>query len=94
MEFLELKYKEKTYTNNKQIIEILKSEKFYWLIDSECEGSIIEINNSTLIWHEGIFINGDWYYGIFKNGGFYGNWINGIWENGYFNGNWQSGIKK
>ena len=35
---------------------------------------------------------GDWKYGIFKNGGFYGNWENGIWEDGYFNGNWKSGI--
>lgn len=93
MNFLELKYKGKTYTTNSKILEILTNEKLYWLVDSEVDGAIIEIHNSTLIWHEGIFMSGDWHYGIFKNGGFYGNWENGIWENGYFNGNWISGIK-
>jgi hypothetical protein len=93
MNFLELKYKGKTYTTNSKILEILTNEKLYWLIDSEVDGAIIEIHNSTLIWHEGIFMSGDWHYGIFKNGGFYGKWKNGIWENGYFNGNWISGIK-
>lgn len=93
MNFLELKYKGKTYTTSSKILEILSSEKFYWLIDSEVDEAIIEINNNTLIWHEGIFMSGNWHYGIFKNGGFYGNWENGIWENGYFKGNWISGIK-
>ena len=92
MNFLELKYVGKTYTEPKQIIKILKEESFYWLIDSEVDGAIIEIENNTLIWHEGIYMVGDWEYGIFKNGGFYGNWKNGIFENGYFNGNWESGI--
>jgi len=92
MDFLELKYVGKTYTEPKQIIKILKEEGFYWLIDSEVDGAIIEIENNTLIWHEGIYMVGDWKYGIFKNGGFYGNWKNGIFENGYFNGNWESGI--
>ena len=92
MNFLELKYVGKTYTEPKQIIKILKDEGFYWLIDSEVDGAIIEIENNTLIWNEGIYMVGDWEYGIFKNGGFYGNWKNGIFENGYFNGNWESGI--
>lgn len=92
MDFLELKYVGKTYTDPKQINKILKEEGFYWLIDSEVDGAIIEIENGTLIWHEGVYMVGDWHYGIFKNGGFYGNWKNGIFENGYFNGNWESGI--
>lgn len=93
MDFLELKYGGKTYTTRNQIIKILNQLKFYWLIDSEVDKAIIEIENDTLIWHEGIFMSGNWYYGIFKNGGFYGNWENGIWEGGYFDGNWISGIK-
>lgn len=92
MDFIELKYVGKTYTDPKQIINILKKEGFYWLIDSEVDGAIIEVKNNTLIWHEGIYMVGDWNYGIFKNGGFYGNWKNGIFEGGYFNGNWESGI--
>jgi len=84
----------KTYTHPKEILKILESEKLYWLIDSEVDDAKIEINNHTVIWHEGIFMTGNWKYGIFKNGGFYGKWENGIWEDGYFNGNWISGIKK
>lgn len=93
MDFIELKYDDKTYTTPNQIIDILKKEKLYWLIDSETDKAIIEIKNNTLIWHEGIFMSGDWKYGIFKNGGFYGTWENGIWEDGYFDGTWISGIK-
>jgi hypothetical protein len=92
MNFLELKHKGKTYTNNRDILEILKEEGFYWLIDSEVSEAIIEINKGTLIWYSGIFMSGDWYYGIFKGGKFFGNWENGIFEHGYFNGNWNSGI--
>lgn len=94
MDFSELKYGNRTYTNKRQILNILESEKFYWLIDSECEGAKIEVSNGTLIWHDGIFMSGNWQFGIFKNGEFYGNWENGIWEDGKFNGNWISGIKK
>lgn len=93
MDFLELRYDGKTYTTKNQILEILTNQKFYWLVDSEVDQAIIEINNNTLIWHEGIYMSGNWHYGIFKNGGFYGTWENGIWENGFFNGEWISGIK-
>jgi len=93
MDFLELRYEGKTYTTKNQILEILSKEKLYWLIDSEVDQAIIEIKNNTLIWHEGIYMSGNWYYGIFKNGGFYGTWESGIWENGFFNGEWISGIK-
>jgi len=94
MNFSELRYKGKTYTNKNQIVEILNQLKLYWLIDSEVDNAIIEIEKETVIWHDGIFMNGNWHYGIFKGGEFYGNWENGIWEDGYFNGNWKSGIKK
>ena len=92
MEFLELKFEGKNYTNPREIINILKKEGFYWLVDSEVDKAIIEIKKNTLIWHEGIFMSGDWYYGIFKNGGFYGNWEDGIFEDGYFDGDWKGGI--
>ena len=93
MDFLELRYEGKTYTTKNHILEVLSKEKLYWLIDSEVNKAIIEIQNNTLIWHEGIYMSGNWHYGIFKNGGFYGTWENGIWEDGYFNGEWVSGIK-
>ncbi len=93
MDFLELKYNNKTYTNRREIIDILKSLKFYWLIDSEVVDASIEVKNNTVIWHDGIFMSGNWPYGIFLNGYFYGNWDNGIWEKGFFGGKWKSGIK-
>lgn len=89
----ELTYDDTSYTNQKQIIDILHKEKLNWLIDSEIKDAVIEIKNNTLIWHDGDFLFGDWYYGIFKKGIFYGNWLNGIFESGNFKGNWLSGIK-
>lgn len=93
MNILELKYQGRTYTTANQITKLLNQLQFFWLIDSEVDKAIIEIKNDTLIWYEGIFMSGNWHYGIFKNGGFYGIWENGIWENGYFDGKWISGIK-
>ena len=92
MRYSELNYRGKTYTNVNEINDILLKEKFYWLIDSEIENAQLEIKNNTLIWNNGSFYTGNWYYGIFKNGSFCGNWENGIWENGNFDGKWCSGI--
>ncbi len=92
MGFIKLKYNDKIYTKQSRIIEILKNNKFYWLIDSEIIDADIEILNNTLIWNDGEFLLGDWYYGIFKNGIFHGNWLNGIFEKGSFEGKWISGI--
>jgi len=92
MRYSQLKYKDKIYTNYKDINDILLKEKMYWLIDSEIEYAQLEIKNNTIIWHNGNFYSGNWYYGIFKSGKFYGVWENGIWENGDFAGKWISGI--
>jgi hypothetical protein len=92
MRYSELKYDNKTYTTESQIIKILKDNKFYWLLDSEIENAEIEIKKDTLIWKNGEYISGNWHYGIFKNGKFYGVWENGIFENGMFYGKWLSGI--
>jgi hypothetical protein len=92
MNFLELKYKDKTYTNQIDILFILKSENFYWLVDSEVSNAIIEIKKKTIIWHSGSFLVGNWYYGIFKGGDFFGTWENGIFESGNFKGRWLSGV--
>lgn len=89
---LELTYNKKTYTNQSKIFSILKESKLFWLIDSEFTDAIIEIKNDTIIWHNGHFLSGDWHYGIFKDGKFYGNFINGIFENGHFQGKWISGV--
>jgi len=92
MRYTKLTYGDKTITNNKHITEILLSNKFYWLIDSEIENADIEINNNTIIWNSGEYYTGNWHYGIFKNGEFHGNFINGIFEDGRFKGKWVSGI--
>jgi len=94
MGIIELKYDGKTHTSKKSILRILESLEFWWLIDSEVEDAKIEIIRGTVIWNDGIYLSGNWHYGIFKNGHFYGNWENGIWEGGFFEGNWISGIKK
>lgn len=82
----------KTITSKNQINNILKAEKFFWIIDSEIENAEIELKNKTIIWHSGDFYTGNWKYGIFKGGNFYGTFINGIFEDGNFQGKWQSGI--
>ncbi len=93
MGIIELKYNDKSITTKSEILKKLQDEELYWLIDSEVESAIIEIKKHTVIWYEGIFKFGNWKYGIFKNGGFYGVWENGIWEDGVFKGTWKSGIK-
>jgi hypothetical protein len=94
MRYIELLMDGKSIKGEKKIDNILKSQKFYWLIDSEIENAIIEIKNGTIIWHDGDFYSGKWIYGIFKKGNFYGIWINGIFENGNFKGKWNSGINQ
>lgn len=92
MRFEQLVYKEKIFKDPKKIQSILSQEGFYWLLDSEIEDASIEINKNTLIWNSGHFYSGNWYYGIWKNGNFYGVWENGIFENGNFKGKFISGI--
>ena len=89
MKYIELKYEEKTYRNESIINKILEKENLFWLIDSEFENAKIEIKNHTLIWYDGSYYNGNWHYGIFKNGEFHGNWENGIFEKGNFKGKWK-----
>lgn len=92
MRFEELIIDNKSIRSDRLITRILKERGFYWLVDSEIESAKIEIKKDTLIWHNGIFFTGDWEYGIFKDGQFFGNFINGIFESGTFKGKWCSGI--
>lgn len=92
MRFKQLYYKGENIVNPKKILNILESENFHWLIDSEVEDAIIEIKNNTLIWHDGSYYSGNWYYGIFKKGNFYGTFENGILEGGNFKGKFISGL--
>jgi hypothetical protein len=92
MRFNELIIDGKIIKSTSKINLILKDYGFNWLIDSEFESAKIEIKNNTIIWHDGKYYVGDWHYGIFKNGEFWGNFINGIFENGEFKGKWYSGI--
>lgn len=77
-----------------KIDQILESNGFFWMIDSEIENAILEIKKNTIIWHDGKYYSGNWKYGIFKSGEFFGKWENGIFENGEFFGKWESGINK
>jgi hypothetical protein len=93
MRFKELKVGEKILTNSMNIEEELTKHNMQWLINSEIENAVVEIKNNTLIWKNGTFFAGNWYYGIWQDGNFHGTWENGIWENGHFDGKWKSGIK-
>lgn len=86
MKYKSLIFNDTKYTIRNQIEKILRDLKFFWLIDAEMENAEIEIRNNTLIWYNGIFLSGQWHFGIFKDGKFYGNFINGIWEGGQFKG--------
>lgn len=89
----QLIYNDKTISNERKINDILETNDLHWLIDSEIEDASIEIKHKTLIWHSGDFYSGNWHYGIFKNGNFFGIWENGIFEDGNFKGRFISGIK-
>ena len=94
MRYLELIVDGLSIKNQSKIDRILKSNDFYWLVDSEIENCKIEIINQTIVWHSGVFYSGNWKYGIFKSGKFLGIWENGIFEGGEFEGKWESGINK
>ena len=88
MKWIKLKYKNKDYTSEKEIIEILESEKLFDFIEADMENVVFEIKNGVIIFEGGNFIYGDWKFGIFKDGIFQGKWFNGIWEGGIFKGHW------
>lgn len=94
MRYLELVYNDQTYREENQINKILLENDLSWLIDCEIENARIEIKNKTLIWNGGDFFTGEWHYGIFKSGSFFGIFENGILEGGKFLGKFISGIKK
>ena len=93
MKYAELTVGTNTYKNQREISKNLVGEGFSWLVDSTIENAVLEIRNNTLIWHKGDFYEGDWHYGIFKDGRFCGNWEGGIFEAGVFEGKWLGGIR-
>jgi hypothetical protein len=80
MRYKQLLYKNDIYTDEAEIENILKKENLDWVVKAEIEEADISIVKKTLIWNEGSFIFGYWFYGIFKRGSFNGVWINGIDE--------------
>jgi hypothetical protein len=92
MRFKELVYNNSKIINQHKIEQVLESQNFHWLIDSEIEDAQIEIKNNTLIWHNGNYYSGNWHYGIFKDGAFYSTFENGIIEGGIFQGKFKSGL--
>jgi hypothetical protein len=93
MRFKELRVDGVVLTKPTEISDKLRNLDLKWLINSEIEDAVVEIKNNTVIWHSGNFISGDWHYGIFKSGNFYGTFENGIFEGGTFKGKFVSGIK-
>lgn len=94
MRYIELKHDGVVYTGESKINDILKKQRFFWLMDSEIENAVIEIRKNTLIWHDGQFYSGHWHYGIFKGGDFRGSWENGIFEGGNFEGKYTDESEK
>lgn len=93
MKYSKLTVGGKTYKDQRGIVKILKTEGFGWLVDSVIENADIEIKENTLIWRGGLFLEGEWRFGIFKDGRFCGNWNGGIFEAGNFEGKWLGGIR-
>lgn len=93
MRFKELFIGDVKITDQKKIVDALEKRGFDWLIDSEIDNASIEIKKDTLIWNDGDFYSGNWQYGIFKSGNFYGTFENGIFDGGNFKGKFISGIK-
>lgn len=87
MGIIELVIDQKTITSKDDILKVLRQLKLYWLIDSICESARIEIKRGTVIWHSGLYLTGNWHWGIFLGGDFWGNWQGGIWEGGNFDPN-------
>jgi hypothetical protein len=94
MRFKELRVDGKVLTRPTEISAKLRDSDLNWLINSEIEDAVVEIKNNTVIWESGDFISGNWHYGIFKSGNFYGTFENGIFEGGNFEGRFVSGIRK
>ncbi len=93
MRFKEFRIGDRFLTDPNEINDALNKNDMSWLIDSEIEDASVEIRNKTLIWNGGVYRTGDWYYGIWRDGYFYGTWENGVWEKGVFKGKWLSGVK-
>lgn len=93
MRFNEFIYNGSKISNKNRILQILEDNNLNWLIDSEIENASVEIKNKTLIWNSGDYYSGNWNYGIFKDGNFYGTFENGIFEGGNFKGKFISGLK-
>jgi hypothetical protein len=93
MRFREFRIGNRLLIDPKEINDALIKNDMSWLIDSEIEDASVEIRNNTLIWNNGVYRTGDWYYGLWRDGYFYGTWENGIWEKGIFKGKWISGVK-
>jgi len=91
MRYNELKYDTKTYTEQWKIDEILIENGFKWLVNAEIENARLEILKDTLVWNAGIWYNGSWEFGVFRDGEWkYGTWEGGVW----YNGKWKDGTFK
>lgn len=92
--YKELKFGDKTFTEQHIIKEKLIENGFEWFLDCEIENARIEILKNTLVFNSGVFFNGNWKYGVFRDGQWkYGTWEGGVWYNGtWYNGIFKNGI--
>lgn len=91
---IELRYKDKVYKDIRDIKKVLQQNDCEWLLECEVENAIISIEKKTVIFESGVFLNGDFEYGIFKGEFRGGAFINGIFEGNFTGGEFVSGIKK
>ena len=63
-----------------------------WLLDCEFDNAVLEIVNNTMIWKNGTFYHGDWIFGIFENGEFFGNFLSGVFKSDKFKGKKIDGV--
>lgn len=94
-----LMIKETSYTDPLVIENQLLKYQLDWLMRAEMENAQLEIKDTKLYWHSGIWYYGVWENGVWLDGIFYGTtwkdgvWHNGVWKNGTFQqGIWMNGI--
>ena len=93
--------------NDPKVTDNLVENKNHWFVIGllnnkiQVENFYGEINNNSLVWENGTWIegtwhNGNWYNGLWKKGTWKGGaWDDGVWHNGVWDwGVWKNGIWK
>lgn len=64
-----------------------------WLRDARTRNADVEIKNSVVIWHDGLWLDGVWHGGVWYDGEWRGGvWFGGEWRCGeWYDGEWRDG---